>query len=262
MPIIREKLRSIGQNLSLRIGFDSNNDLLGYQQEIDNLSEVTTLDLVNPVIDVEERKFKLNPNVDTSVFSFYFYNGDYNISFINAGFTQNEINARGNTILNSFFILDFYDTYDVNTQTRIFRTYLTKIGNIPQYTIKSSTNNQLYYWYVPVSYIEQFTGSTVTGYTKFTFYNAKTGKITLFYNLDNQTMTTPEKMYFKSKLNLVNKTWELLGTSSPYLNAKQLINETQYNNKINNTVTNINNIKQDYPTGDTYSYIDNNYFAK
>jgi len=433
MPIIREKLRSIGQNLNLKISFDSNDDFLGSQQEIDNLTEYTAIDLVNPIVDVEERKFKLNPVVDTSIFSFYFYNSNgviinnstpteiyfnplsitnlavnygsgqifsitfkytidancdnvgtsgqdpaqatsnfnisinggisfitvdsifasvsggnypnsqsdsqtktgtytitgvsdvtqivvgggidcdmglngkgggvtvtidsatsnlglvkivcnntysyncsgenqsctgisvipsvptYNTSFINAGFSQAEIDGNSLTMLNSFFILDFYNTYDVNTQTKIFTTYLTKIGNKSQYTINSSTINQLYNLYVPVSYIELQTGTTTNGYAKFTFYNAKYGNAVLFYNQDNIGISTPEKMYFKIKLDLVNKTWEIVGTSAPNINAEQLINSTQYNNRIDNTITNINNVNQNYPTGNTYQYSENSY---
>ncbi len=433
MPIIREKLRSNGQNLSLKISFDSNDSFLGSQQEIDNLTQYTAIDLVNPIVDVEERKFKLNPAVDTSIFNFYFYNpngviinnstpteiyfnplsitrlavnygsgqifsitfkytidancdnvgtsgqdpaqattnfnistnggisfttvdsisasvsggnypnsqsdsqtktgthtitgiGDvtkivvgggidcdmglngkgggvtvtidsatsnsglvkiicnntysyncsgenqsctgvpvipsvptYDTSFINAGFSQAEINGNSSTMLNSFFILDFYNTYDINTQTKIFTTYLTKIGDKSQYTINASTNNQLYNLYVPVSYIELQTGTTTNGYAKFTFYNAKYGNTVLFYNQDNVGISTPEKMYFKIKLDLVNKTWEIIGTSAPNINAKQLANSTQYNDRINNTITNINNVRQNYPSGNTYQYSGNSY---
>lgn len=428
MSIIREKLRSNGQNLSLKIGFDSNDDFLGSQQENDNLTEFTAIDLINSVVDAEERKFKLNPVVDTSTLSFYFYNpnviinnptateiyfnplsitnlagnnvigqilsitfkytidascdnsgspsdpnssttelmfskdngvnwitadivtasvagggdqsdsqtknGTYTItnisdvtlvkvngniecssgalgksggvtvtidsatsnvglvnvicnntystnctnsigtqscvgivvppsvpifSFINAGFTQAEIDNNSSTMFNSFFILDFYNTYDINTQTKLFTTYLTKIGNKSQYTINASTKNQLYNLYVPVSYIEQQTGTTVNGYAKYTFYNAKYGKATLFYNQDNVSLMTSEKMYFKIKLNLINSTWEYIGTSTPNINAKQLINSTQYNDRVNNTITNTDNIRQIYPSGSTYQYTGNTY---
>jgi hypothetical protein len=260
MPIIREKLRSIGQNLSLRIGVSGNNDFTGYQQEIDNLTTFTSLDLVNPVVDVEERKFKLGPIVDVSFFTFYFFkSGAYNTSFLNAGFTQSEIDNNSVKLLNSFFILDFYDTYDTNIQKKILTSYLTKLGNKPEYEVRASTNNQLYNWYIPVWYIQSQTGSTSTAYAKFTFYNAKSGTTTLFYNQDNINLITAERMYFKVQLDLVNKMWKFVGTSAPNMNAKQQINNTQYNSRINNTVTNTDSIMQNYPSGNTYQYTGNTY---
>jgi hypothetical protein len=178
-------------------------------------------------------------------------------SFINAGFSQYEIENNTPTMLNSFFILDFYDTYNINTQTKIFSTYLTKIGNNSQYTI--NVNSQLYNLCVPISYIEQQTNSTVNGYAKLMFYNAKNGKAVLFYNQDNVAFGTSEKMYFKIKLDLINNTWEIVGASAPSINAKELTNITQYNNRIDNTIANMNNIKQIYPSGSTYQYSGNTY---
>jgi len=434
MPIIREKLRSIGQNLSLKLNFNSNDDFIGSQQEINDLTEFSALDVVNPVIDVEERKFKLNPLVGTSTISFYFYNPNgitsnnnsipaeiyynpalinslkannasgqifsitfkytidascdnsgtngqdptqatsnfnistnggisfitidsvyasvsggnypnsqsdsqtktstyvingvtdvtqivvgggidcdmglngksggvtviidsatsnsglvkiicnntysyncsgensscggisstptilsYDTSFINAGFSQAEIDGNSVTMLNSFFILDFYDTYDINTQVKLFTTYLTKIGNKSQYVINASTKNQLYDLYIPVSFIESQINNIVNGYAKFTFYNAKNGKTTLFYNQDNISIGTSEKMYFKINLDLINKTWKVIGASSPNMNANQLVNSTQYNNRIDNTIINTNNIKQIFPLGNKYQSNENSY---
>ena len=259
MSIIKENIRFTGENMNLKIVLNSRDNFIGYQQEIDGLTQLTTTDLINPAIDGETRRFKYDPDLGNTVLSFYFYSGNtYNVSFLNAGFTQNEINSNSNKLLNSFFILDFYDTFDVNNQTKIFTTYLTKIldniSNSPIYRVYVEAINQFYYWYIPLSYINTLTGSTGIGYVKFSFYNAKNGNVSLFYNNDNAALTTAEKMFFKVELNLTDKTWKFLTTSFPYLTAYELITSIDYINRINNTFEKFDNKKQEYPTGTTFNY--------
>lgn len=269
MPIIREKIRFFNATgITLNFGISSNDGFLGYQEEIDNLTQTASDDLINPPVDIEERKFKYIPNIGPTTLQFNFHYGSGNSwlnSFYPAGFTTNDIYGASQAMLNSFFIMSFYDTYDVNTQTKIFTTYLTKLigsdayGNktyIPSYIINSGTPNQLYYWYVPVWYSDAQTGATVTGYTTFTFYNAISGTTALFYNYDNESSTTSEKMYFKTILNLQNKTWKILTPASHnnVVIARQLWSSPSYNARVDNTVQNFNNEQQNYPSGQTFNY--------
>ncbi|MFA5207218.1 MAG: hypothetical protein WC428_00810 [Candidatus Paceibacterota bacterium] len=271
MSIIREKIKFNSSGSSLNISLGSNSNFIEYQQDIDRLTQFTGLDLVNPVIDGEERRFKLNPTpnaVITLKFQFYAsFMSAYDTSgygFIAAGFTYDEIHLFSANLLNSFFILDFYDTFDINNQTKIFTTYLTKLtipptSYLPEYTIGASTNNQLYRWYVPLSY---FTGSTMIGYVKFSFFNAKTGKVTLFFNEDNDIagiQETPMKIFFKTQLDITNMTWKFITTSYPIIKAKEVINNTLYINKVNNTIVNKDNLQQNPPSGTTYDYKTNTY---
>lgn len=253
MSIIKEKIKFDGRNMNFKFSLSSNDNFIGFQQEIDSLMQSTTTDLINPAVDAEEKRFKLNstPNANLTLI-FQFYNVTASISqilFTAAGFTTDEINSKSLNLLNSFFILDFYDTYNINTQTKIFTTYLTKIGNTPQYTINETSNNQLYRWYVPISYL---TGTTMTGYVKFSFYNAKTGKITTFFNVDNTSLTTPEHMFFKAQLDQSNMTWKFLTTSYPIITANEISNNTLFTDKVNNTIDNMDNLKQNPPSGDTF----------
>jgi hypothetical protein len=252
---IKEKKLNNGLDGYIRISLSSNDEFLGHQQEIDNLTKFKSTDLVNPVVDVEKRKFKLDPTIPNTLIKFYFSGAT---SFINAGFTGDEISGSTKNIKNSFFILDFYDTYDPNTQIKIFKTYLTKLDYEPIYNVSSNTSNQLYYWYIPVSYIESNTGNTITGYVKFSFYNAKTGSIALFYNNDNNTLTTPEKFYFKATLNLKKRTWKFVNSNVTAIEQRYtgLIN---YNKRIDDTFNKLTLQKQVFPTGNTYNYKTNRY---
>jgi hypothetical protein len=262
MPIIKEQIKFIGDNMNLKINLSSDDSFLGYQQEIDNLTQVVSVDLINPETDLEERRYKYANSTPLNL-RFQFYNqaaNNYQSNFLSAGFTTTENESNSLNKLNSFFILDFYDTYDPNTQVKILTTYITKLGSTPTYLIGPTYPNQIYCWYVPVDYIKAHTGATTAiGYTKFSFYNAKDGTITLFYNLSNAGYSTPEKMYFKSQLDFLNKTWRFI-LSSNTATARELTTSPLYNQRINNTVDNINNEEQNYPSGSAFDFLNGKYF--
>lgn len=252
---IKEKILNNGIDSRIKITLNSSDEFIGVQQEIDNLTKFKSLDLVNPIIDVEKFRFKLNPTIPVTTIQFRF--NDI-ANFLYAGFTENEISGSTRNICNSFFILDYYDTYDLNIQQKIFTTYLTKIGQEPIYNVSSNTSNQFNYWYVPKSYIDENTGNTVIGYVKFSFYNAKTGGITLFYNNDNYGLTTPEKYFFKVELNLLDRTWKFIN-SNVIAVEQQYTGINNYNNKVDNTFNKLDLLQEMFPTGNSYNYRTNKY---
>jgi hypothetical protein len=267
MSIIREQIKYLGVPVNLKFDLSSSDNFLGYQQEIDNLTQNTGDDLINPAVDLEERRFKYASALFPTVLKFNFtQNGTtYGNSFINAGFTQLEINSISPNVQNSFFIFEYYDTYDINTQTKILTTYNTKVvtatNKIPSYTFNST--NQVYCLYVPLDYITKnvdlgITG--ITGYTKISFYNAKSGRIALFNNLAYTGLSTSLSMFFPTYLNFTNRTWKLILPSTNYtVTAKQLWLSQAYINKVNDTFTNFTDEAQDYPTGSVFNYVNGKY---
>jgi hypothetical protein len=258
MSLVKENIRYIGTSMNLNFNLSSDDNFLGYQQEIDNLTQNTSGDLINPPIDVEERRLKYVENANSlTKLNFYFtLNGTiYENSFLNATFTKNEIDTKAANILNSFFIFDLYNTYNVNNQTKILTTYITKISNTPTYKIDSS--NQIYCLYLPVSYINTNIASgktTITGYTKISFYNAKSGLVTLFYNNAYSGSTTATKMFFPTVLNLSDLTWNLTTPTFPNVIARQLWNSAAYIEKVNNTYSNTTNETPNYPSNYVFDY--------
>jgi len=270
MSIIKETIKLTGLDNMLQINIGGTNRLLGLQQEIDNLTEKTKTDLINPVVDNEVRRFQYDSTFGNPFYLIFYFSANgsvYGNSFVDAygRFSIAEINPNNTKLQNSFFILDFYDTYDDNTQTKIFTIYQTQILDgeksgitpIPKYRIYSNTVNQFYSWYVPKSYIDAQTGSTVTGYTKFSFYNAKYGDMTLFYNKANDGLSTPEKMYFKTRLNLDAMTWifDFSGDATAY----QVPFSSAYSQRVNNAVQSFDNEQQVYPSGNTFQLTDGTY---
>ena len=115
------------------------------------------------------------------------------------------------------------------------------------------------------------TGATgYTGYTRFSFYNAKTGKVVVFFNKDNDNLpdepANPEKMFFKTTLDFVNKEWNILTPSFSYNNnypiayARQLTTSPAYVLKVNDTFNNFENLRPLYPDGNTFDPITGTYY--
>ncbi len=263
---MKEIIKFNGNDMNLKINLGSNLSQIGQQQAIDGLTQSVGESLINPIIDGEVRRFRyLSENGQMMLNFFFYYNNSHSNTFQAAGFTLDEILKLNVKALSSFYIIDYYDSFDNYTQNKIFSTYITKIGktiydNKPKYLIEQSYDlNQLYYWNIPLSYINQQTGSTVIGYIKFSFFNAKTGKLSIFYNKDNNDniviRKTPEKMYFKISLDLINKTWEILTpsfTSSGNVNAYELPPTTLYAQRQDSTVDKFDNKQQTYPDGNTF----------
>lgn len=275
MPIIREKIKSNNQDTNIVINLGIGNRHTGYQQEINSFTEETKLELINPIIDNEVSRFEYDSGtygIMNLSFEFSANGSTYFNAFTPqaAGFTTTEIEPSNIKILNSFFIMDFYDTYNNNTQSKIFSIYNTKILGgeksgttpIPKYIIGGNSRNQFYYWYIPKSFTKIQTGTTVSGYVKFSFYNAKLGRVILFNNKDILDPLSPEKMYFKTKLNLNTMKWgfDYDGTNyPPNAIGHQIPSTSAYALKVNNAVTKFDNEQQNYPAGNTFDITDGTY---
>ena len=236
---------------NIKFSLGSGSYFTGLQQEIDSLTQITTSDLVNSVVDEERRKYKPYSIIPAPSVRFEFYNGSYGSSYIAAGFVTNEYTKNYSNFSNSFFILDLLDSYDINTQSKIFTTYITKKGSSPVFTITGSTS-QVYNWFIPESYIDEQTGSTSYAYARFMFYNAKSGNTDVFLNTACLGASTAERMLFKVELNHDNRTWCF--TQGTSITARELTTSAQYINKVNDTLGNaVCCLQQSPPSGNTFT---------
>jgi hypothetical protein len=254
MSIIQEKiyLNKNSSGATLTFGLSSGINVSGYQQEIDRLTEETKQELINPITDYEISRFTYSRSIISTV-KFYFLNSSntsHQNSFTNAGFTSTELSNVDDVVRNSFFIVDFYDTYSSNTQTRLFTTYLTQIGSTPLYQINENVlNNQLSYWNVPKWFLDEQDTGLVTVYMKLSFYNAKDGKLLLFYNQAINDVGNPENLYFEVYLYPMTKTWRF---PTAAVNAYELTPNSAYVERNNETFQNFENKKQTYPDGNVF----------
>jgi hypothetical protein len=186
-------------------------------------------------IDLEITKYSLSSNVE---FIFRFFNGSiYNNSFISAGFTTDEIEFSVKSYTYSYFLIQIYDTFDSKNQT------LIHTGYIPIYLFTDKTQsvfniqpNIKYYEfnniYIPNTF--NIINNQIL-YTKFSFFNAKTGRLQLFFN-QSFNDNTEEKIYYKITVNKNNKTYSFNNSniiSSQFLN-EEFINKINERNKTEN----------------------------
>lgn len=262
---IKETINNKGLDVNIKFTLDSGIKFIGQQQGIDKFVETTKESLINPVVDEEIRRIGYKTIMGPATLKFYFRhpaNGTLFNTFglTGAGFTSTEISENNVNIRNSFFILDFYDSYNPNTQTKIFTQYLTQIlsgeNNLPTYRIYNDTVNQLYNWCIPQSYLDTFTSYYNTGYVKFSFYDAKTGKILLFYNKTNEGLSTPLKMYFPVQIYKNTFDWKF-ETVTPI--AYEYPSNNAYVQQVNDRISNFENLQQIYPDGNTFDYKTGNY---
>lgn len=262
MPIIRKEIKYTGNDLNIQIPISGDLAQLGLQQEIDEFVMEETTGSINGVTDVEVSRFKYAVTTPQKLLNFAFYDGSqWYPYFTVAGFTAEEITTKEDNFSNSFFILDFFDTYDAANQTKIFSAYITNLGDnifIPTYAVyKLVPDFQLFAINIP-HYFTDVTGATVTGYCRFSFYNAKTGKISVFYNRDVTEVPAPaNKMFFTVELNVVNKTWEIITPSMsqallPSAFGRELVESPEYVARYNDTFGDFKNQRQNYPTGNIF----------
>lgn len=204
------------------------------------------------IIDLEINKFTL---INTLNLTFRFFNGNvYNNNFISAGFTEDEINLSNKAYRYSYFLIQVYNTFDSKNQillhTGYIPIYLFPNKTISTYNINSNELNKefnnLY-----ISNIHNIINNEEL-FVKFSFFNAKTGRIQLFYN-QSSPLNTEERVYYKIIVNNTNKTYYYLNNNiiaSQFLN-EEFLNRINDRNKTENkspifTQGNLFNIDGDY----------------
>jgi hypothetical protein len=245
MSIRKEKILFTGANNYLTINLGTTDGLTGEQQEIDKQIQFTTNESINAADDGEIRRMITR---NTQTFKFYFRGsgGVYDDTLSAAGFTTDEISLYDLNLRNSFYIFDFFDTRNPNNQTRLFRTYLTKVKRNAAGDTTYSTSNtpQIEYIYVPLWYINQQESTTVTVYLRLMFYDAKTGDVIVFLNQDQEGNDGYNKYFFNTSLRFSDMTWYV----SSSVDAKE-VEGNSYTDRIQETAGEFQNQEQYYPSG-------------
>lgn len=258
MQLIKEKIKYNRSGGNIKISLDSNINLNGNQEVLNKSTDEIANLLVNESLDGERWRFKYDPTTYSTLTFRYGLNKITNYTEI--GFTSGETEYNYSNFANSFYILDFYDSFDENNQNKLFRTFLTiksstsvfYVGKDPN--TLNTLNNQISTLFVPQWVMNNYTTNIADVYVKFSFYNASLGKLHLFYNSIFLHEISSRKMYFKVNLNGLNKTWFFNDNLTNIITGIELINSGAYTDKVNNNVTNSPNIEQDYQTGALFNY--------
>ena len=119
---------------------------------------------------------------------------------------------------------------------------------------------QFYYLFLPAYFIDQQTGTTGTTYVRFLFYNATSGKTSIFYN-PYVSPDTDEYTYFNVTINYLNNSWKFTEATG-ILNINQIPEaSSSFIQKTNDNISNFDVLKQIYPTGQTFNYLTQDYFT-
>lgn len=260
MQIIREKILLNNQESNLKITLHNNTKEYGVYKEISDLLKDEEVKSINKPVDFEKRCFKY---IDTTYCLLYLHFGEEpinlnNLSWSNAGFSDDDINYDKPAYKNSFFIFDIFDSFDFKTQRKLTSVYITNLGKYSHFNLGMDIQQpryseiQLSNIYIPEYFLKN---NIDVLYCRFSFFNAKTGKIVMFSNNNYESLITSEKMFGKIKINNTNKTWEFLDLNSNIIVFKELLNNEEYSNKIDNTLIKKNDIKQQYPSNEDNKFI-------
>lgn len=256
MRLIKEKVKHKGEDIHLPLRLTANSNLNGLQQAVNDFIEDETGLSINPVTDIDT--FRYLPE-NTDEYKFYFYSGVswYN-SYEAAGFTTGETASRSEVVARSFFLVQLYNVFETENQRLLHNGYYNGFnfladefeGNSTQPDYSLSDFTEFTNFYIPNDFITSLSGVTTTVYGKLSFYNAKTGKLQLFYPTGG-TYTDPPTgdtgLYVEYQVNPTGKTYTMTAVTG----FKEFI-PSDYTDKINNTIDSFNNQKPSYPTGNTF----------
>ncbi len=227
--------------------------LTGISDDTNDFVESTKINLVNPTTDSEYIRFIYFGSKLDIVPNYRGIDQTYSNSLHNALFNTIEIKNRADVITNSYFIIELYDSNDINNQTLLASNKMdiyTRSGYT--YNMTDNTNSNLmvklpYIFpnkfflefsniYIPNNYIEQLKNVV---YLKFRFFNAKLGGVTDFY-LGNSTVEPNETdFYLKLNLDLNNYNYRYGFDNNNIIIINSILNI--YENK-NVNLTKLNNV--------------------
>lgn len=274
MPIIKKQIKKPLNDININIPIgnlsNKNGQHIGIQTYVNQQRENS----LNEGEDYDVAKFNQDyskyPDEELLLYLLFYneeiintWDGGFNI----AGFTNEEILLKRNSFSNSFFIFDFYDTYDTFERTKLFSNYYTLLEQPPSNDgIDLKKIKQLQNILIPRHHLSNI-GDDI--YVNILFYNAKLGRVVSFFNGDNYDfynekfmITTDERLFFNVKLDKEEKKWWFVTATPKILHAYELITSPNYSEKVNNT--NINTITQlpDYPGLKIFDYKTGNYIAE
>lgn len=159
------------------------------------------------------------------------------------GYTEEDVISS--TGRKSFILLEFYDNYKISNRSLLFREYINGINYNMEYQFNSGNLS----FNIP-------NNITSNLYLKCSFFNAKTGN---FIQLSPASNIIKESDIFMSvELDLTNKKYNIKYNNINIINLiLDKIDNTQYNDKLNETATISEFKKPNYPDGTQLTYSDN-----
>lgn len=249
------KIKKNNNENSIKIGLTKNNQLDGLDESIREYSLSEVAKSINVPIDDEIEVFNLNIS---PLFSYIFkFDGDLETSLVTQGFDREEIFPPSEGLQRSFFFSQTFDNPNIYNQTLLSTNYLSgfdfyRNGESTVYTlINRVVSDDFRRLYIKSNQLGLINDSKL--YTRFYFFNGKTGNVITFINEDNQNETSPLKLFREINIDLDNNTYVYPDTEFPNTNITLI--ETS-----NDDYSNIINDNQNKSITKAISYPDGSYF--
>lgn len=255
MKRITLKLQNNDQNINIPI--NGINNLLGYDDAITSLVSDETDTSINDSVDGEVRR--ILPSFSRT-FNFQFWNGSTYVSQV-APLEFSSSEFSGQTARSSFYIIQVFDSAKEEIQNKKHTGYyngydFAKTNLVSSYSYNE--NIEFSNLYLPQSFLDSKTGNTIVAYIKFLFYSAKSGKFYLFYNNNDPSLTTQDKLYYQISIDKSTFKYTLNPSYGASTITPRELRNTTYTNFINQTVSSFPVAKPTYPNGNTFTN-DGNY---
>ena len=263
---IKQKIKfNVGEDINLKLGLSKNvNTSLGRQEsDYENLIK-------------QESENAINPIVDNDVVRFRYGNSNHSIRIQPIGdFNVRDIINKIPPVMNSFYVIDFYDEPNIFKKNKITTNYLqgagvVGAGNSLDGLYFFNKQRDLNYIKIPLWYLNNVDNNVFSLWFTINFYSAKTGVLTPYINqyyvdgsffvgdwsLTNETI---ERMLFKVNVNKNNRSWVCDSAtmfqdgnhvSAHYFNQNTVI----YMQKLNSSIETTNIKKPDTPSGRNFNY--------
>lgn len=258
------QIKPNGNDINLKFTLSDSLNIFGYDTIVNKNILEESINSINPFIDNEVVVFKPSQNMLDSVYVNIFTYDESISTYVNTitpfGFNLDDYVLNSEKYLNSFFIFEYYNNYDVYDKIKITTQYTQKItlglfGSIPITRGVINLNSFLSEWYFPKSYINNISGDTIIGYVKLSAYNGNNGSIKQYVSDDyydsitkSFSISSPIRIFKRMEINIPNKTWEFIDyNENNDVIFYEMLNNPLYNIKINNTINKVNNERQTPP---------------
>ncbi len=239
---------------TLTIPIISRTNPLGYDDNVSALVNSASDNSVNAGSDLEVRRFKRNNQFgELQGLTYRFFTGStYATQLAPYDFAANGLTKISNEVRNSFYLMQVYDSFDENTQTKLHTGYFngydftTKSANLDSTYTATTESTEFLDIYISNAFLETLSGVTTRLYAKFLFYSAQSSKFYPFGRMEN--LVNQEDVYTRIDINPTTFKYSFVDS----VFVTEIVNPS-YVELINNTVSSIPVQKTVYPAGNTFT---------
>lgn len=237
-------------NKNINIDLSQDFDFI-YENDIEAIVNEELIKAINPIVNVELKKYKPSIDYDSSITFSISGSTSYNVLF-----SDSEIKNQSPSFYNSVWIIDYYDSIDKQVQNKLYTQFYkperkiigyNQINTLMTFVFKANgsySTNDYVNLYIPNNYI-----NVQDIFVKIRFFCAKNGKLFQFKNYNSTNIYKQEDYYFNIKLDNLNNKWYISGENlNPFfINYENPLQQSQADSNANPVVdTNDNSSKGDF----------------